>query len=133
MHKPTRNNAGIAFDACQRLKDYGSIGTSVFFWANSTDACVFSQLIRIVQLPPVESNEIVKFSIGEESLLTDIGTRANSSVCLLMINVHFSGLGTVKIVYLPLGMFVPLTETRFISDERGGLISACLPNLAIRH
>jgi len=54
-------------------------GKSVFISVNSTDACVFSQLMRMVQLPPVWSNEIVKFSTGEESLVTDMGTRANSS------------------------------------------------------
>ena len=73
------------------------------------DAFIFSRLMRMVQLPSVGSNETVKFSTGEESLITDMGTRANSQfltykecpislVCLLTINFHLSGLGTVKIV-----------------------------------
>ena len=50
-----------------------------FFSVNSTEACVSSQAMRMVQAPPVWSNETVKFSTGPEVWLTDIGTCASSS------------------------------------------------------
>jgi hypothetical protein len=46
-----------ALKRCGYTKNYfpfsDDSGTSVFFSVNSTDACVLSQLMRIVQLPPV--------------------------------------------------------------------------------
>jgi len=35
------------------INSYLATGKSVFFSVNSMDACVFSQLMRMVQLPPV--------------------------------------------------------------------------------
>src|ERR1700722_9623599 len=80
-----------------------------FFSLMSTEACVFSQLMLSAQLPPIGVRAIVKFSTGDAVGETFISTRPSSSlsylygmphspVFLLMISVHLSAFGTVKIV-----------------------------------
>jgi hypothetical protein len=43
----------LLFCSFRLFNSYFATGKSVFFSVNSTDACVFSELMRMVQLPPV--------------------------------------------------------------------------------
>ena len=50
-----------------------------FFSLMFTEACVFSQLMLRVQLPPIEASAMVKFSTGADVDVTFMSTRASSS------------------------------------------------------
>jgi hypothetical protein len=58
---------------------YGMTGKSVFFSVNSNVSNVFdcSDASCIVQLPPVETNDIAPFFCGTESVEADIGMGGN--------------------------------------------------------
>jgi hypothetical protein len=54
-----------------------------FFSLMSTEACVFSQVMVRVQLPPIEASAMVKFSTGADVDETFMSTRASSSASYL--------------------------------------------------
>ena len=54
-----------------------------FFWLMFTEACVFSQLMLMVQLLPIGASAMVKFSTGDGVGETFMSTRANSSASYL--------------------------------------------------
>jgi hypothetical protein len=58
---------------------YWSIGMSVFLSVNSIESKTFGFCIpqRIVQLPPVWSNETLECSMGKTGVVTDMGTGGN--------------------------------------------------------
>ena len=72
----------------RRLGSATRDGKSVFLFANSKDACVFSQLMRITQLPPVGSKEIMKLSTGVVTFFTTIGTRFPRSAIRSMCSLY---------------------------------------------
>src|ERR1700687_437340 len=79
------------------------------YFVISTLARVVSHSMRSVHSPPAESNAMVKFSTGAAVFETCMSTRANSSASylygmphsaffLLIISVHLSAFGMVKMV-----------------------------------
>src|SRR5437588_5203849 len=77
------------------VRTYFMTGRSVFFSVNSSESrrFDFSEAQCIMQLPPVWSNETLKFPTGKASVVTDMGTGGNSedwpfSVCFLIIKVQ---------------------------------------------
>src|SRR5882762_7375915 len=88
------DSADIVSDVAT-VRTYFMTGRSVFFSVNSSESrrFDFSEAQCIVQLPPVWSNETVKFSTGKASVVTDMGTGGNSedwpfSVCFLIVKAQ---------------------------------------------
>jgi len=97
----TRTDHEYVANDCWRNNDFATVrtyfmtGRSVFFSVNSSESrrFDFSGTQCIMQLPPVRSNETVKFPTGKASVVTDMGTGGNSedwplSVCFLIVKVQ---------------------------------------------